>query len=68
MNKWVQDDDALGGPMEALIAPDDHNHSAPGFKVMVEDDGVELQELDFSAEFVEFMNMGKRSEDGIKLV
>ena len=43
--------------------------SAPWFKVIVEDDGVEQQEeFDLSAEFVELMNMGEGPEGSIRLV
>lgn len=55
--------------MEALLVRDDYDYSAPGFKAVVEDDGVELQEaLDSCAEFAEFMGVGEESEDGNELV
>ena len=69
MSKWVRDDRMLGDTMGTLIVPEDYDYSGPRFKVLVEGDDEETQEeLDLTAEYVEFMNMRKGSEDGIKLV
>ena len=64
MDKWVDNDRILSGSMRALVVPQSYSGSAPGYKGVVEDDGVEAQEaLELSGEFLEFMGGGDADEN-----
>lgn len=59
-NLWVSMNKVLTGTMDALRAPDGSNSSALGDKTVVEDHGVEAQELRrIAAEFVGLISAGE---------
>ena len=53
MDKWVVNDPVLSGSMRALVVPQSYLGCAPGYKGVVNDDGVEAEEaLELSRELV----------------
>ena len=52
--------------MRALVVPQSYLGCAPGYKGVVNDDGVEAEEaLELSGEFLEFMGDGDADEDAL---
>lgn len=65
MDKWVANDAVLSGDMSSLEVPQSYHDSAPGYKNVVESDGIEHQEtLELAGEFSDFFDDG----DGDALV
>ena len=53
MDEWVVNDPVLSGSMRALVVPHSYFGCAPGYKGVVNDDGVEAEEaLELSRELV----------------
>ena len=53
MDKWVVNDRVLSGSMRVLVVPQSYLRCAPGYKGVVNDDGVEAEEaLELSRELV----------------
>lgn len=66
MDRWVKNDADLSGSMRALVVPESYLGCAPGYKGVVNDDGVEAEEaLELSGEFLEFMGDGNADEDAL---
>ena len=66
MDEWVVNDPVLSGSMRALVVPHSYFGCAPGYKGVVNDDGVEAEEaLGLSGDFLEFMGKGDADEDAL---
>lgn len=66
MDGWVENDAGLSGSVRALVVPESYLGCAPGYKGVVNDDGVESEEaLELPGEFLEFMGDGNADDDAL---